>query len=188
MMIRKVLVLFFVYLLASCSQLQQMSTYSVSETDLEQMLRQQLPKLTRQGNVAGIPLNLKVDSMHVQIGPNNSDVVRVNTEASAALSLFGLSYPANLQLQLEGVPYYDGTEKAIYLRSLKLLDSSIEASGYRGNLAPVSNELLQLVNGYLASNPVYKLDTTNPSVKLLTAVPLNMAVNNGRLSFMPSKN
>ena len=93
-----------------------------------------------------------------------------------------------MQLQVEGVPYYDGNEKAIYLRSVKLLDSSIEASGYRGSLQPVTNELLQLINGYLASNPVYKLDMANPTVKLLTAVPVNMAVQQGRISFMPGKN
>ena len=114
--------------------------------------------------------------------------IRRYRQASAALSLFGLSYPATMQLQVEGVPYYDGHEKAIYLRSVKLLDSSIEASGYRGSLKPVTNELLQLVNGYLANNPVYRLDTANPTVKLLTSVPVNMAVQQGRISFMPGKN
>ncbi|HSG50756.1 MAG TPA: DUF1439 domain-containing protein, partial [Rheinheimera sp.] len=85
------------------------------------------------------------------------------------------------------VPYYDGAAKAIYLRSVKLLSSSIEAAGYRGNLAPVTNEMLQLINGYLANNPVYKLDMNNPTVKLLSAVPLNMSVLDGRLSFSPVK-
>jgi hypothetical protein len=131
---------------------------------------------------------MKVDSMKVDIGPDNSDVVRVNTAATAALSLFGLSYPASMQLQVEGVPYYDGSQKAVYLRSVKLLSSNIEASGYRGNLAPVTNELLQLVNGYLANNPVYKLDTTNPTVQVLTAMPINMAVQNGLIRFTPGKN
>lgn len=184
-MIRKVLMFFMLVLLTACAQLQQMSAYSVSEADLEQMIRQQIPKLTRQANVAGIPLKMNVDAMQVEIGPDNSDKVRLNTSASAALSLFGLSYPASMQLQVEAVPYYDGTEKAIYLRSVKLLDSNIDAAGYRGNLAPVTNELLQLVNGYLASNPVYKLDMTDPSVKLLTSVPLNMAVSRGQIRFMP---
>ena len=185
---KKVLVMLGFMLLSACSQLQQMSSYNVTEADLEQLLQQKVPELTRQATVAGIPLKLNVDSMKVQIGPDNSDVVRVNTAASAALSLFGLSSPATMQLQVEGVPYYDGTEKAIYLRSVKLLDSNIEASGYRGSLKPVTNELLQLVNGYLANNPVYKLDTANPTVKLLTSVPVNMAVQQGRISFMPGKN
>ncbi len=182
----RILMVIFLALLTACSQLQQMSAYNVTEADLEQLLRQQLPKLTRQAEVAGIPLQLKVEAMQVQIGPGNAELVRVKTDASAALSLFGLSYPASLQLHIEGVPYYDGGQKAIYLRSVKLLDSSIEASGYRGNLVPVSNELLQLVNGYLANNPVYRLDTSNPTVKLLTAVPLNMAVQSGRIVFSPA--
>ena len=82
----------------------------------------------------------------------------------------------------------DATQQAVFLRSVKVLNSSIEASGYRGNLAPVSNELLQLINGYLANNPIYTLDTTNPTLKLLSAVPLNMAVQNGRISFTPGRN
>lgn len=185
---KKCLVILGLMLLGACSQLQQMSSYNVTEADLEQLLQQKVPELTRQATVAGMPLKMNVDSMKVQIGPDNSDVVRVNTAASAALSLFGLSYPATMQLQVEGVPYYDGTEKAIYLRSVKLLDSNIEASGYRGSLKPVTNELLQLVNSYLANNPVYRLDTANPTVKLLTSVPVNMAVQQGRISFMPGKN
>lgn len=185
---RKIVLLACVLLIAACSQLQQMSAYTVSETDVEQLLRQQIPKLTRQARVAGIPLKMQVDTMQVQIGPDNSDVVRLNTAGSAVLSLFGLTYPASLQLQVEGVPYYDSEQKAIYLRSVKLLNSGIEAAGYRGNLAPVSNELLQLVNGYLANNPVYKLDMSNPTVKLISAMPLNMAVQQGRISFTPGKN
>jgi hypothetical protein len=168
---------FVVLVLSSCAQLGSLSTYNVNEADLEKMLSTQLPKLTRQANVAGIPLKMAVEKMQVDIGPDNSDLVRINTDATAVLSLFGLSYPANLQLQIEGAPYYDA----------KLLDSSIEAAGYRGNLSPVSNELLQLVNSYLASNPVYRLDQTNPTIKLLTAVPLNMAVKDGKLAFSPSR-
>jgi hypothetical protein len=185
---KNIIVLACLVVLAACSQLQQLSAYNVTEADLEQLLRQQLPQLTRQGDVAGIPLKMAVETMQVQIGPDNSEVVRLDTTASAALSLFGLSYPANMQLQVEGVPYYDGSEKAVYLRSVKLLSSNIEAAGYRGNLTPVTNELLQLINAYLANNPVYKLDMSNPTVKLLTAVPLNMAVHNGRLSFTTGNN
>lgn len=175
-------------LVASCSQLGQMSVYSVSEAQLEQMVSTKVPELTRQANVAGIPLKMAVDKIGVRIGPENSDVVRLNTAASASLSLFGLTYPANMQLQLEAVPYYDAEQKAVYVRSVKLLNSTIEAAGYRGNLTPISNELFQMINQYLATNPVYRLDTTDPAVKLLAAVPLNMAVQQGRIVFTPAAN
>ncbi len=175
-----------IWLLSSCSQLGKVPVYAVSENQLEQMLMQQIPDLTRQANVAGIPLKMAVDSMAVQIGPDNSDVVRINTAASASLSLFGLTYPASLQLQVEGVPFYDAEQQAVFVRSVKLLDSSVEAAGYRGNLTPVSNELLQLVNQFLATNPVYRLDSSEPAVKILTALPINMAVQQGRIAFLPA--
>lgn len=179
--------IFAVLLLTGCAQLSQMSIYSVSEPQLEQLLAQQLPKLSRQAEVAGIPLKMDVQKMSVAIGPDNTDVIRIDTAASAVLSLFGLSYPANMKLVVEGAPYYDAQQKAIYVRSVKLVDTNIEAAGYRGNLAPVSNELLQIVNGYLANNPVYRLDTSDPTVKLLTAVPLNMSVRSGSIQFSPAQ-
>ncbi len=184
---RKILGLCLLLGLASCSQLGQVPLYSVSEGELEHLLSQQVPKLTQQANVAGIPLKMTVASMTVQIGPNNSEVVRINTAANAALSIFGLTYPANIQLSVEGVPYYDATQKAVFVRSVKLLNSSIEASGYRGNLTPVTHELLQLVNQFLATNPVYRLDTADPAVKLLAAIPLDMAIQQGRIVFSPAK-
>lgn len=179
-------VLLSVLVLASCAQLGSIASYSVSESDLEQMLAQQIPKLSHQATAAGIPLRLQVDKMKVAIGPDNSDLVRLDTSASAVLSLFGLSYPAEMNLQVEGAPYYDAEKQAVFLRSVNLISSNIDAAGYRGNLKPVNSELLQLINGFLADNPVYRLDTTNPTMKLLSQVPLNMAVQNGSLRFSPS--
>ena len=183
---RKIGLFIITMLLVSCSQLGNMAVYSVSESQLEQMMSQRIPELTRQANVAGIPLKLAVDSMAVKIGPDNSDLVRINTAASATLSLFGLTYPANMQLQVEGSPYYDAEQKAVFVRSVKLLDSSIEAAGYRGNLTPVTNELLQIVNQFLATNPVYKLDTNDPTVKILTTLPINMTVQQRKIAFLPA--
>ncbi|MGI5309947.1 DUF1439 domain-containing protein [Rheinheimera sp. WS51] len=183
---KKVLIAFSVLVLASCAQLGSMASYSVSEADLEQMLAQQVPKLSHQATAAGIPLTLQVDNMKVDIGPDNSDLVRLDTSASAVLSLFGLSYPATMSLLIEAAPYYDAKQQAVFLRSVNLLSSSIDAAGYRGNLKPVNNELLSLINSFLADNPVYRLDTSNPSMKLLSQVPLNMAVQSGSLRFSPS--
>lgn len=172
--------------IAGCSQQNPLAVYHVSEAQLEQVIKQQLPALTKQAQVAGIPFKLQVEQMQLSIGPDNSDVVRVKTTAAASINLFGLTYPATLALAIEGAPFYDATEQAVYLRSVKLLDSSIEAAGYRGNLAPVSQELLSLVNQFLATQPVYRLDNTDPKVRLLTLVPLNMQVQQGRIAFIPA--
>lgn len=183
---KKLIVGTIVLLLAGCAQLNQMSVFSVNDKDVENLLAGQLSNLTRQVEVAGVPAKMSVDKMNVSIGPDNSDKVRLDTSASAALSLFGLTYPANMKLVIEGAPYYDAKQHAVYVRSVKLLDSSVEASGYRGNLSAVSNELLQVVNQFLQTNPVYKLDLNDPKQKMLSQVPLNMSVQQGRINFTPA--
>jgi len=128
-----------------------------------------------------------VEDMTATIGPDGRDVVQLGAIATARVSAFGLNYPAKVSLSLEGTPYYDSEEKAIFVRSLSLLDSTIDAGGFKGNLAPVSGEFMQLINGYLASNPVYRLDPTNKAVSMLSTVPLQLTVEQGQLALRPKQ-
>ncbi|WP_197464620.1 DUF1439 domain-containing protein [Marinomonas aquimarina] len=121
----------------------------------------------------------------MNIGPEGRDVVQLGTMATASINILGFTYPAKLNLELEGTPYYDSEKKAIFVHSLALLNSSIDAAGYQGNLAPVSKEVMMLINGYLASNPVYTLDTSNNAVRLLSSVPLNLTIEQGQLALQP---
>ncbi|MEE2024397.1 DUF1439 domain-containing protein [Alkalimonas mucilaginosa] len=171
--------------LAGCAQVSNLASYSVTEQQLQQLMLRQLGQLQQQTRLAGMPVALAVEDMQVQIGPDNSDSVRLGTTASAVFSAFGLHYPASLALQIEASPYYDSNEQAVYLRNLRLLDSSIDAAGYRGNLAPLSTEVLQLVNMWLQDQPVYRLDESDPTQRLLMQMPLNMAVQQGRIRFSP---
>ncbi len=171
----------FVAILAGCATLSQLAVYTVSNAELEQVLDSQVSKLQKQTSLAGIPLYLDVEDMTATIGPDGRDVVQLGTIATARISAFGLNYPAKVSLALEGTPYYDSEEKAIFVRSLSLLDSTIDAGGFKGNLAPVSGEFMQLINGYLASNPVYRLDATNKAVNLLSTVPMQLTVEEGKL-------
>jgi len=44
-----------------------------------------------------------------------------------------------------------------------------------------------LINGYLVSNPVYKLDTTNKTVNLLSSIPITLSVEQGKLALRPQQ-
>ncbi len=184
---RFLLSLVFAITIAGCSTLSQLSVYTISNAELEQVLDSQVTELQKRTSVAGIPLYLDVEDMTATIGPDGRDVVQLGAIATARISAFGLNYPAKVSLALEGTPYYDSEEKAIFVRSLSLLDSTIDAGGFRGNLAPVSSEFMQLINGYLASNPVYRLDSTNRAVSLLSRVPLQLTVEQGQLALRPKQ-
>ncbi|WP_334020089.1 DUF1439 domain-containing protein [Alteromonas sp. S015] len=171
----------FATILAGCATLSQLSVYTISNAELEQVLDSQVSKLQKQTSLAGIPLYLDVEDMTATIGPDGRDVVQLGVIATARVSAFGLSYPAKVSLALEGTPYYDSDEKAIFVRSLSSLDSTIDAGGFKGNLAPVSGEFMQLINGYLSSNPVYRLDATNKAVNLLSTVPMQLIIEEGQL-------
>lgn len=176
-----------IVLLSGCATLSQLSVYTVSNSEIERVLDNQLSNLQEKASIAGIPLFLEVDDIGVSIGPDGKDVVRLSTDATASIKAFGFSYPAKVRLSLEGTPYYDSEEKAIFVRSLALLDSTIDAGGYKGNLAPLSGEVMQLLNGYLASNPVYRLDTTNKTVNLLSTIPIELTVEQGQLALRPKR-
>lgn len=171
--------------LSGCASLSEYSTYSVTQSEMESLLDNQLTELQDQARVAGIPATLAVDDMSVEIGPEGRDIVQLGAAATATIKAFGFSYPAKVNLQIEGLPYYDSDKKAIFLRSLKLLDSSIDAGGYKGNLAPVSGQVMNLINGYLSNQPVYELDTTNTAISVLSQIPLEMRIEAGRLTLRP---
>ncbi|BFT31381.1 lipoprotein [Alteromonas sp. D210916BOD_24] len=179
-------IVFALLLISACSTLSQMSVFTLSEAELEHALDAQVVKLQKKASVAGIPVLLNVDDLTVTIGPEGQDIVHLATKARATVSAFGFRYPLKLRIALAGTPYYDNQEKAIYVRSLSLIDSTIDAGGFRGNVAPLSGEFMQLINGYLAANPVYRLDSTNKAVSLLSHMPLKLSVEEGQLALRPT--
>ena len=173
-------------LTASCAQINHMLSYSLDEPELTELMRQQLVQLQHKATLAGIPVTLTVKDLALQIGPDGSDTVRLGAAASAVVSAMGVRYPANLKLALEAAPYYDGEQKALYLRNLKILDSTIDGGGYRGNLAPLAGTLTKALNGVLAKEPVYRLNGDDATQRMLMGMPLSLSVEQGRIRLAPA--
>lgn len=173
-------------LLAACAQVNHLLSYSIDEPELTELLRDQLGQLQHKATLAGIPITLTVKDLALQIGPDGSDAVRLGTSASAVFSVLGVRYPANIKLALEASPVYDGEQQALYLRNLKLLDSTIDAAGYRGNLTPLSGSLVKALNGVLAKEPVYRLSDANQTERMLMGMPLSLSVEPGRIRLAPA--
>jgi hypothetical protein len=91
-----------------------------------------------------------------------------------------------LKLQVEGSPFYDSEKKAVFLRNVTLLDSTIDAGGFKGNLGVLNSEAMNIINGFLAVNPVYKLNMNDPKMALLSKLPLNIKVVEGAIKLIPS--
>jgi len=172
--------------LSACTSTQGLSVFSFTNAELESVLNKELPKLSERLSVMGLPVQFDVNTLKVNIGPDNRDIVTLDFDASAEVRALGLRYPVRLGLAIEGTPYYDSQRKAVFLRDLKLLDSSLDAGRFSGNLGLLDNEAMRLINAFLAVNPVYKLDMNNSRVKLLSALPLDLKVVEGAIQIVPS--
>lgn len=181
----RILLIIGILFLTACSSTQGISVYSFTNAQIEAALDQQLPKLREEISLMGLPLQVEVTNLNVNIGPDNRDVVSLSVDSRAKINGFLLHHSVRLTLQIEGSPFYDSEKKAIFLRNVTLLDSNINAGGFKGNLALLDGKVMQVINTFLVVNPVYKLDTSIPKVALLSKLPLNMKVVEGAIKLIP---
>jgi len=171
--------------LTGCNSTQGISIYSFTNADMESVLKEELPKLSEKISLMGLPVQLDVNDLSVNIGPDNRDVVMLGADTSAEINAFALKYPVRLKLQIEGSPFYDSEKNAVFLRNVKLLDSTVDSGGFQGNLSVLDNEVMKTINAFLAVNPVYKLNMNDPKMLLLSKLPLDMKVVEGAIKLVP---
>ena len=171
--------------LAACNTTQGVSVYSFTNAEVETVLGKQLPKLSEKVSLMGLPVQFDVNDLSVNIGPDNRDVVVLGADSSAEINAFALKYPVRLKLQIEGSPFYDSEKKAVFLRNVKLLDSSVDAGGFKGNLGALDSQAMEVINAFLAVNPVYTLNMDDPKIMLLSKLPLDMKVAEGAIKLVP---
>lgn len=172
-------------LMQGCSILSNFTSYTVTEDDIKSALLKQVNRFTQKSTIAGIPVLLSVESLSVDIGPESRPVVAMNVNATATVSAFGFSYPAKINMGIEGEPYFDQTQKAIYVRGLILTGSKIDGGGFKGNLISLANKYLAIFDRYLEEYPVYRLDTSDSGLAWLAQRQINMDIKPGRIVFKP---
>ena len=79
---------------------------------------------------------------------------------------------------------YDSKEKAVYIRRLQLLDSSVESPFFKGDLKPVTDTVMRAVAQLLETVPVYRLDESDYRQRMFGMVPMDIRVAPGRLEFI----
>jgi len=176
-----VLLLAGVTVLSGCASF---SPYSVSEGTIEGYLRDAVADFDRQQLQSGSPLGLSLSNADITLGPDGRDVAVVDLTGQVSLNAMMMKLPVDISLKIEGAPVYDSREKAIYLRKLRLLDSRIESSFFKGDLKPVTDSVMGVVSGMLETMPVYRLDQGNATQRMFGMVPLDIRVAQGRIEFI----
>ena len=160
------------------------SPYSVSEGTIEGYLQDAVADFDRQQLQNGSPIGLSLSNADITLGPDGRDVAVIDLSGQVSLNALVMKLPVDIMLKVEGAPVYDSKEKAIYLRRLQLLDSRIESSFFKGDLKPVTDNVMQIVSQMLETMPVYRLDQTSSTQRMFGMVPLDIRVAPGRIEFI----
>lgn len=161
-----------------------MSPYSISEREIENHLKDVVRDFDREQLRSGSPLSLSLDDADITLGPDGRDVAVIDVRGQVSLNALLARLPVDISLKVEGAPVYDSTEKAIYLRRLQLLESEIDSPLFKGDLKPVTDNVMRAVAQMLEVMPVYRLDEDDLTQRLFGALPIDVRVAPGRLEFV----
>ena len=170
-------------LLSACAAL---SPLSISESTLEGYLQQQVVRFDQEQLRAGSPLSVSLKDVDVTLGPEGREVIMLSVNGEVAVNALLTKIPVDVFLKVEGLPVYQSEEKAIYIRRLKLLDSRVESTLFKGDFKPLTDNLMRALAQLLETMPVYQLDEQNMAGQLVKMTNLNLKVVPGRLVFVPA--
>ncbi|MEE3170101.1 MAG: DUF1439 domain-containing protein [Pseudomonadota bacterium] len=170
--------------LALASGCASMSPYSISEGELERHLKDVVSEYDRKQLNSGSPLSLSLEDADITLGPDGRDVAVIDVRGQVALNALLTKLPVDIALKVEGAPVYDSAEKAIFIRRLQLLESSIDSPLFKGDLKPVTDTVMRVVAQMLETMPVYRLNEANFAERMFGMMPVDVRVAPGRLEFV----
>ena len=174
-------ILLSMFVLGGCASL---SPYSISEATLERHFQDTVSDFDRRQLQSGSPLSLSLSNADITLGPDGRDVAVIDLRGQVALNALMAKLPVDIALKVEGAPVYDSKEKAIYIRRLQLLESSIDSSFFKGDLKPVTDNVMRVVAQMLETMPVYRLDEADFTQRMFGMVPMDVRVAPRRLEFV----
>lgn len=168
-------------LLGGCASF---SPFAISEAAIERELQHVVRQFDQQQLQSGSPLGLSLKTASVTLGPDGRDVAVLDLQGEVSVTALLVKVPVDIALKVEGAPVYDSAQKAIFIRRLNLLDSRIESPFFKGDLKPVTDSVMRLAAQMLETMPVYRLDESDLSQRMLGLAPVDVRVAPGRLEFV----
>lgn len=173
-------------LLASCTQLNRIDMFSLKQQELQTVILEQLEQQQGKGKMLGLPLTLTVQQLELHLAPDNKQQIELKLALGAEVDALFKPLHTDLKLHLSALPYFDDEKNAIYLKNLNILDSSVGSGSSQLKLAPLSNEAKAILSEVLNRQPIYKLDCSKVTEKVLCSMPLTLVLQPGELLLKPN--
>lgn len=169
--------------LSGCASTAPLSIFSLSSSELEQSLIKQSERYRASGSVLGVPMELQVNDIGVVIGGEQSPQgVQLALDNTVMMQALAIQVPVRVRLNVAAAPFFNAQDDSIYLRDFKVISADIDAMGYRGKLAPLSQEVQELLTQTLSQYPVYTLNQQDPRQALLSRFKLALEVQPGSIT------
>lgn len=183
-MIRAILVGLLFGVISGCTNL---ATYEVNESEMEAYLQKAVKRFDEQQAQQGSPFSMSLQEVHIDVGPDNRDVVVLDTKGQAEMNAIVAKIPVDVALKIEGTPVYSGKDKAVYIRHLRLINSDIKSPYVQADFKPATDMLMNMLANLLETMPVYRLDESDPKQKMLAKMPVDIVVGHGVLKMVPQQ-
>jgi len=170
-------------LLSGCATF---TPYSIDEATIESEIQQRVARFGEQQRANGSPLTLKLERAHVTLGPDDRQVAVVDLAGTASVEAFMATIPVGVEFTVEGTPVYDGGEKAVFIRNLKLLSSRVDTQMGSLDLTPYGGMLTDIASQLLDEHPVYRLNEEDMGQRLFGMMNLGIEVRPGRIALVPA--
>ncbi|WP_151172908.1 DUF1439 domain-containing protein [Pseudoalteromonas ruthenica] len=169
--------------LAGCASHAPVSVYSLSATQLEQNLQSNSERLQGEVELMGMPMRMQVNDVGVDIGPKqHPDSVQLSVDNTVFVQALALKVPVRVRLSIAAKPVFNNDDDAVYLQDFTIINADVDAMGYRGKLAPLSQQVQDIVTQALRQYPVYTLNSQDPKQALLSRFDLALAVKPGEIT------
>lgn len=157
----------------------------ISENEINDYLATKLSEKVPLQNKIGMPklfeLDYKLHSLTSQIGRTEEKKVAISGIIDGILQARGKQYNAKINLNMDTTPYYDAEKGALFLKDVRLLNWSAEPAKYQDELQIFLPILLDGLNYYLDSTPVYTLDENSFKESMLKKFGKAIIVEDGSL-------
>ncbi|MFC0180570.1 DUF1439 domain-containing protein [Thorsellia kenyensis] len=135
--------------------------YHLTEERINQYLteRADSKKFNRDIEVPNVAkANIKISEMVVEVGRREPNLVQFNAKANLSLtSLFG-DTQTELTFTISASPYFERDKKAIYVKSIEIIDAKTESNRVNRVMPLLQPILSEALSTYFADNPVYDLN------------------------------
>lgn len=156
--------------------------FTLTESQLNQGLRQQLGKEFPLGLGQWLSATMQVQDIAVELGRQEADKARVQGQALLNVTQGQQRYQWNINADFNARPRYDNEQGALFLDEFELLNYQVNKDSSSMPASFMLPIILQALTKYLSQYPVYTLDEQDPLQRQLKDQVVSLDISPGKIA------